>query len=89
MNVVLYWLARLGLFALVVAALAVVGWFDVISVIASFVVAWLLSYIALGTMRAKAAVQMDGWLATSRERRHVDDAVEDAELDAEAEPGTP
>jgi hypothetical protein len=81
MKVLAYWAARMGLFFGLVAILALVGWWDVISVVAAFLMAWLLSYIVLPGMRRTASVQLDGWIGRFQARHHVDDADEDAEAD--------
>jgi len=86
MRVLLYWLARLGIFA-VIAAILWVGlkWQDLLSLIAAFVLAWLVSYLVLPGLRRDAATQMDGWISRSERGIRTADAEEDAELDREAE----
>ncbi|MGC4176092.1 DUF4229 domain-containing protein [Demequina sp.] len=83
MRVLTYWLARLGIWAAIAALLWwVVKWQDLISLIASFVLAWLVSYLALPGMRRQAAAQMDGWMTRSEKHIHEADAEEDAEIGA-------
>lgn len=81
MNVTAYWAARTGIFIAVLLILWGVGWIDVLSVIAAFIVAWLISYLVLPKMRERAKVQMDGWVTRSHARQHSEDSVEDAEDD--------
>lgn len=83
MKVVLYWLARTGIFVACLLALALIGWFDVIAVFAAFVLAWLISYLALPGMRRAAQLQMDRALDRSRKGIRESHAEEDAELDGE------
>jgi len=86
MKVFLYWLARLGVFLAVAGFLwFVVNWQDIISVIASFVVAWLLSYLLLPGMRRSAAAQMDGWITRSQRGLDKADDEEDAEVEGTTE----
>lgn len=87
MRVLSYWLARLGIFAVIAAFLWwVVKWQDVISLIASFVLGWLVSYLLLPHLRRDAAAQMDGWMTRSERGIREADAEEDAEIeDAEIE----
>jgi divalent metal cation (Fe/Co/Zn/Cd) transporter len=84
MSVLVYWLARTAIFVGCVALLWTLGWWDVLSVIAAFVVAWLVSYLALPGLRRRAALQMEGWLSRTQERHHTDDVDEDAEADRPA-----
>lgn len=80
MKVLTYWAARTAIFAAVVVALWAVGWFDVIAIIAAFVLAWLISYLALPGMRRAAQEQMAGALDRSqRGIRDLDDE-EDTEI---------
>ena len=82
MKVFIYWLARLGVFLAVAGFLwFVVNWQDIISVIASFIIAWLLSYLLLPGLRRSAAAQMDGWISRSQRGLDAADAEEDAEID--------
>lgn len=82
MKVALYWLARTGIFILMVIVLAVIGWFDVIAIFAAFILAWLISYLALPGMRREAQLQMERALDRSRKGIQEAHAEEDAELDA-------
>lgn len=79
MKVFAYWAARTGVFLACVALMWAIGWWDLLAVIAAFVLAWLVSYLALPRMRREAAVQMDGWIARTQAKHHTDDADEDAE----------
>ena len=79
MKVVQYWAARTVLFLAVLAVLALVGWWDLFSVLAAAVVAGLVSYAIWPGMRQAAAVQLAGWLDRPSRRHHLDDAAEDAE----------
>lgn len=82
MRVLVYWLARLGIFAAVAAVLwFVLRWQDLIAFIAAFVVAWLVSYLVLPGLRRDAAEQMDGWIRRSERGIREADAEEDAELE--------
>lgn len=82
MRVVMYWLVRVGIFVAVAAVLwFVLQWQDLIALIAAFVLAWLISYLALPGMRRDAAEQMDGWISRSERGIREADAEEDAELD--------
>lgn len=86
MKVFLYWLARLGVFLAVAGFLwFVVGWQDIISVIASFIVGWLVSYLLLPGLRRAAAAQMDGWISRSQRGLDAADAEEDAEVEGHTE----
>ena len=80
MNVLAYWGARTGIFLAVVAILWAVGWRDLIAFLAAFVVAWLISYLALPTLRLRANQQMDGWITRSERGIREADAEEDAEV---------
>lgn len=81
MNVLAYWGARTGIFLAVLALLWAVGWRDVIAFIAAFVVGWLVSYLALPTLKARAGMQMEGWINRSERGIRAADAEEDAEVD--------
>lgn len=83
MKVLLYWLARTGIFVACVVALWLIGWFDLIAIFAAFVLAWLISYLALPGMRRAAQLQMDQALDRSRKSIRASHAEEDAELDGE------
>ncbi|GIG54917.1 DUF4229 domain-containing protein [Demequina activiva] len=83
MKIFAYWAARTGIFFAVVAALWLVGWFDIIAVIAAFVVAWLISYLALPRLRREAQEQMATMLDRSGKARRAEDAEEDAEIGGE------
>lgn len=85
MRVLAYWGARTGIFLGVLGILWLVGWRDLIVFLAAFIVAWLVSYLALPGLKRAAAEQMDGWI--SRSERGIKAA--DAEEDAEIEKGTP
>ena len=80
MKVVLYWLARTGIFLVCIFVLWLIDWFDVIAVIAAFVLAWLISYLVLPGMRRDAQLQMDQVLDRSRRKIQQSHAEEDAEL---------
>lgn len=81
MRVLWYWLARLGIFFGILAFLwFVVKWQDIIVIIASFVLAWLVSYLALPGLRRDAAEQMDRWMDRSERGIREADAEEDAEI---------
>lgn len=81
MRVLAYWGARTGIFLAVLGLLWLVGWRDVLAFVAAFVVAWLVSYLALPGLKAGAAAQMDGWITRSERGIKAADAEEDAELD--------
>ena len=85
MKVVLYWLARTGIFGATLFVLWLIGWFDVIAVFAAFVLAWLISYLVLPGMRRAAQLQMDQALDRSRKSIREAHAEEDAELDGSAD----
>jgi len=89
MKVLAYWAARTGIFVAVLALLWAVGWRDVLAMIAAFIVGWLISYLALPALRVNASTQMEGWVTRSHDRRHLEDAVEDAESDPGALQGDP
>ncbi|WP_062528614.1 DUF4229 domain-containing protein [Demequina rhizosphaerae] len=82
MSVLAYWGARTGVFLAVLGVLWAVGWRDVIAFLAAFVVAWLVSYLALPGLRVRAAAQMDGWISRSEKGIREAAAEEDAEIDA-------
>jgi hypothetical protein len=85
MRVVTYWAARLGIFVAIAAFLWwVVKWQDIVSVIAAFILAWLVGYLLLPHMRRDAVAQMDGWMTRSEKSIREADAEEDAEIDASA-----
>lgn len=83
---VLYTLARLGIFAGVLAALLLLGLEWWLAAILATVIALLISYLALARLRAQVAEQ----LATRGEQRRgpslaqVDADDEDAEIDGRA-----
>lgn len=79
MKVFVYWAARSALFLVFWAGLRLLPWPEIIAVLAAFVLAWLVSYLALPTMRLAAGTQLDGWIDNFQARHHRDDAVEDAE----------
>lgn len=79
MKVLVYWLARTAVFFAVLGALWLIGWWDLIAVVASFIVAWLLSYVLFPGMRDSAAVQMNEWATSLQRQNRADDADEDAE----------
>lgn len=81
MNVLAYWGARTGIFVAVLIVLWSVGWRDILSVIAAFIVGWLISYLVLPHMRQRANAQMEGWVNRSHARQHSEDSVEDAEAE--------
>ncbi|WP_296666211.1 DUF4229 domain-containing protein [Demequina sp.] len=85
MSVLAYWAARSGIFIAVLGVLWAVGWRDVIVFIAAFVVAWLVSYLALPTLRVRAAAQMDGWISRSEKGIREAAAQEDAEIADDSE----
>ena len=81
MRVLVYWLARLGIFLAVAGFLwYVVKWQDLISFITSFVLAWLISYLLLPHLRRDASAQMEGWMTRSEKSIRDADAEEDAEI---------
>lgn len=83
MRVLTYWLARLGIFAVIAAFLWwVVKWQDLVSLIAAFILGWLVSYLLLPHMRRDAANQMDGWMTRSEQPMRDAAAEEDAEIGA-------
>lgn len=81
MKVVLYWLARTGIFAVILTVLWLVDWFDLIAIFAAFLLAWLVSYLLLPGMRRDAQLQMEQILDRSRRKIQESHAEEDAELD--------
>lgn len=81
MKVLAYWAARMGVFFGVLGLLWLIGWWDLIAVIAAILIAWLVSYLLLPGMRRAAATQLDGWIGAYQARHHVDDPVEDAEAE--------
>lgn len=83
MKVVLYWLARTGMFAVILTVLWLVNWFDLIAIFAAFLLAWLVSYLLLPGMRRDAQLQMEHILARSKRKIQESHAEEDAELDGE------
>lgn len=84
MKVVLYWLARTGIFVVVLAVLWFVGWFDLLAIIVALILGWLISYLLLPGMRREAQMQMDQLLDRSRRQIQQSHAEEDAELDGES-----
>lgn len=80
MKVLAYWAARTGIFAGVLAVLWLVGWFDLIAVLAALVIAWLISYLALPGMRRAAQEQMETFIDASQRSIREADAEEDAEV---------
>ena len=81
MRVVTYWAARLGIFLAIGAFLWwVVKWQDIVSVIAAFILGWLVSYLVLPGLRKSATIQMDGWMTRSEKSIREADAEEDAEI---------
>ncbi|WP_062518832.1 DUF4229 domain-containing protein [Demequina silvatica] len=85
MSVLAYWGVRTGIFATIVFGLWLVGWWDVIAIIAAFVLAWLVSYLMLPGLRVRAAQQMDGWISRGEKGLREADAEEDAEIGADAD----
>ena len=81
MKVLTYWLARLGIFAVIAVFLWwVVKWQDLVSFIFAVLLGWLVSYLLLPHMRRDAAAQMDGWMTRSERSIREADAEEDAEI---------
>jgi hypothetical protein len=81
MRVVTYWAARLGIFLAIAAILWwAVKWQDLISLLAAFILGWLVSYLVLPGMRRDAAAQMDAWMTRSEKSIREADAEEDAEI---------
>jgi len=81
MKVLTYWLARLGIFAVIAAFLWwVVKWQDLVSFLFAVLLGWLVSYLLLPHMRRDAAAQMDGWMTRSERSIREADAEEDAEI---------
>ncbi len=85
MKVVWYSLARIGVFAATLLALWLIGWFDIIAIFAAFVLAWLISYLALHRLRQAALAQMASMLNRSKSGIRDLNAEEDAELDRASE----
>ncbi len=81
MRVLAYWAARTGIFLAVLGILWLVGWRDLLVFVAAFVVAWLVSYLALPALKARAASQMDAWITRSERGIKAADAEEDAEIE--------
>ncbi|MFV0634008.1 hypothetical protein [Demequina sp.] len=86
MKVFAYWAARTGIFVAVMLALAAVGWFDIISILASLLLAWLISYLALPGLRAAAQEQMAGLMDRSQRSMREADAEEDLEVESATDP---
>ncbi|MFW2512864.1 DUF4229 domain-containing protein [Demequina sp. SO4-13] len=80
MKVFAYWAARTGIFLAVLAVLWLIGWFDVIAVIAAFILAWLISYLVLPGMRRAAQEQMASIIDRSQRSIREADDEEDAEI---------
>jgi len=89
MQVLTYWLIRTAMFLAVFGVLWALHWYDGWAALLALIVAWAVSYIALGSMRVRAAAQMDRWI--NRSHRHIDtDAdVEDAETATEQADAAP
>lgn len=86
MRVLVYWLARLAIFVAIAAILWVVlRWQDLLSLIAAFILAWLVSYLVLPGLRRDAAAQMDGWVTRGERGIREAEAEEDAELDSDTD----
>ncbi|WP_084077359.1 DUF4229 domain-containing protein [Demequina sp. NBRC 110057] len=79
MKILAYWGARTGIFLAVFGVLYLVGWFDVLALIAAFIIAWLISYLVLPGMRYEAGKQMEGVIDRSQKGLRSLDAEEDAE----------
>ena len=86
MRVLAYWGARTGIFLAVLGVLWLVGWRDLLAFVAAFIVAWLVSYLALPGLKARAAAQMDGWITRSERGIKAAEAEEDAEIDGGPRP---
>lgn len=71
------------MFLVVLGVLWAIGWRDLIAFVAAFVVAWLVSYIALPKLRSRANAQMDGWINRGERGIRAADAEEDAEIGAD------
>ena len=84
MRVLAYWGARTGIFLAVLGVLWLVGWQDVLAFVAAFIVAWLVSYLALPRLKVGAAAQMDGWITRSERGIKAAEAEEDAEIEGGA-----
>lgn len=80
MRVMAYGAARLGLFFALAGVLYLIGWWDIIALVAALVLSWLIGYLALPGMRLRAAQQMDGWIERSQRGHREADAAEDAEI---------
>ena len=83
MQVLTYWLMRTVMFLGIYGLLWALKWFDIWAVLVAFIVGWAASYVAFPGMRKRAALQMDRWISRSRRGTVIDDAVEDAEAEAE------
>jgi Flp pilus assembly protein TadB len=89
MKVLAYWGVRVALFAAVLLVLWLVGWYDVIAIVAAAVLAWLISYIALPRQRVEAGQQFASWIDRSQRSQREANDEEDAELGrADIEPET-
>lgn len=80
MHVFLYWLARTALMLAVLFMLWMLGWQSWVAVVASALIAWLISYAMFGSLHDAAAKQLERWLAQRFARTHEDEAAEDAEI---------
>ncbi|WP_062070130.1 DUF4229 domain-containing protein [Demequina sediminicola] len=80
MKILAYWGARTAIFFAVVGVLYLIGWFDIIAVIAAFFIAWMISYLALDGLRREASLQMEGVIDRSQKGLRELDSEEDAEL---------
>ncbi len=85
MTVLAYWAARTGIFLAVLGVLWAVGWRDVLVFVAALIVAWLVSYLALPGLRARANAQMDRWITRGERGIREAAAEEDAEIGADDE----
>ncbi len=81
-HILTYWAVRTAVFLAVLGILYLVGWFDLIAVVAAMVIAWLVGFIALPGLRDRAAEQMAGLMSRAESSRAELDAEEDAEVDA-------
>lgn len=81
MSVFTYWAARTGFFLAILGVLWWVGWWDLFAFVAALILAWMVSYLALPGMRARAAAQMDTWIHRSEKSERDANAQEDAEVD--------
>ena len=84
MNILLYWLARTAIFVAVLAVLWLVGWRDLLAIIAAAIAAWPISYLLLPTLRARAQEQMDGMIERSQRGIRAAADEEDAELEGDS-----